>query len=407
MSYPVARLTAACFRALGVDAAPTPASNSETLELGGLFSSGEECLPHKVTLGDFLRICRAPGFDARRAAFFMPMAHGPCRFGQYAPYLRQILDEQGHHDALVLAPTTSDGYDGIGAHAKELKRTVWLAIVVGDTATRFLLKTRPYETTTGDADAALEAALADLEGVLAQPMKLGPRVHALAACLVGIRDRFRRVPARYAKGRPLIGLVGEIFCRMNTFSNDDAARRIEQLGGECWLSDLTEWIWYTNWWREYDEVRTHGPFTFKRLKQKLKARYQHHYEHVLLAGVQDDLVGYEEPHDVREVLGASEKYLPNTGALGEMVLSVGKSVYLCGKGADGIIDISPFSCMNGIVAEAVYPSVSADHDNIPIRSLYFDKVNTHLDRDLEIFLDLARAYQRRKPHPRVYPGFFV
>ena len=54
---------AAAFRAIGVDAAPAPDSNGETLELGGLHSAGEECLPHKITLGDFLRICRQPSFD--------------------------------------------------------------------------------------------------------------------------------------------------------------------------------------------------------------------------------------------------------------------------------------------------------------------------------------------------------
>ncbi|HQL53361.1 MAG TPA: hypothetical protein PLQ87_01530, partial [Phycisphaerae bacterium] len=108
-----------------------------------------------------------------------------------------------------------------------------------------------------------------------------------------------------------------------------------------------------------------------------------------------------------EVLAGSEPYLPGTGALGEMTLSVGKAVYLYNKGADGIIDISPFTCMNGIVSEAVYPAVSAEHDEIPIRSLYFDKVGGHIDRDLEIFLDLARAYQRRKRRPRVYPAYFA
>ncbi len=34
---------------------------------------------------------------------------------------------------------------------------------------------------------------------------------------------------------------------------------------------------------------------------------------------------------------------------------------------------------------------------------YFDGANTNLDRDLEIFLDLARAYQKRKRHQRDYP----
>ena len=89
-----------------------------------------------------------------------------------------------------------------------------------------------------------------------------------------------------------------------------------------------------------------------------------------------------------------------------MVLSVGKGLYLHGKGADGIIDISPFTCMNGITCEAVYPAVSAAHDQFPIRSCYFDGTATSVDRDLEIFIDLARSYQNRKHRPRAYPAYF-
>ena len=52
--------------------------------------------------------------------------------------------------------------------------------------------------------------------------------------------------------------------------------------------------------------------------------------------------------------------------------------------------------MNGIVTEAVYPRVSKDHDNIPIRVFYFDGTNSDLDRDVGIFLELAKTYKRRK-----------
>ena len=75
-----------------------------------------------------------------------------------------------------------------------------------------------------------------------------------------------------------------------------------------------------------------------------------------------------------------------------MVLSSGKAIYLYHKGADGIIDISPFTCMNGIVTEAVYPVVQRDHDNIPIRTFYFDGTQGDLERDVGIFLELARTY---------------
>jgi predicted nucleotide-binding protein (sugar kinase/HSP70/actin superfamily) len=408
MSYAGARLMAAAFQAIGVDATVTPDSNGETLELGGLHSSGEECLPHKITLGDFLRICRQPGFDAKTTAFFMPRAPGPCRFGQYAPYLRHVLDGRGLRDVVILSPNSGDNYRGLGDHASALMRVVWMGIVVSDLASRMLLKTRPYETRAGDTDAAFEESVAALARVVARsewPPK--QKARALVDEVTAMRDRFRAIPARYVKGRPLIGLVGEIYCRLNTFSNEDAARCVEKLGGECWLSDIAEWVWYTNWSRETDCIRQDGRFTAAFLKLKLKSHIQHKYENMLLAPAADDLKGYEEPHNVREVLRAAEPYLPPTGALGEMTLSVGKAVYLYGKGADGIIDISPFTCMNGIVSEAVYPAVSADHDDLPIRSVYFDKVNAHLDRDLEIFLDLARAYQKRKRRPRVYPDYFT
>ena len=407
MAYAGARLMAAAFRSVGIDATVAPDSDAETLELGGLHASGEECLPHKVTLGDFLKVCRAPGFDPNKTAFFMPTAHGPCRFGQYAPYLKQVLAELGYGDVPVISPASENGYDGIGEHAGELMRTAWMGLVCGDLAQRFLLKTRPYETTAGDADTAFLQSVEDLEQVSARK-GLTPK-QRLGELLVGVermRDRFRTIPAWYQKGRPLIGLVGEIFCRLNVFSNDDVARRVEKYGGECWISDIAEWVWYTNWNQETDLLGRRGRFNTDYLALKLKTRAQHRYERALLAPVAEDLVGYEEPHDVVEILEASRPFLPPEGCLGEMVLSVGKTVYLHGKGADGIIDISPFTCMNGVVCEAVYPSVSAAHGGLPIRNLYFDGVNTNIDRDLEIFLDLARAYQGRKQCERVYPAYF-
>jgi predicted nucleotide-binding protein (sugar kinase/HSP70/actin superfamily) len=407
MAYAGARLMAAAFRSVGVDARVTPDSDDETLELGGLHSGGEECLPNKITLGDFLKLCRAPGADPRKLAFFMPRAPGPCRFGQYAPYLRQVLAEQGFGEVMVVSPNSSDGYDGLGDHASELMTTAWLAIVLADLCERFLLKTRPYETIAGTADAVYEQAIADFARGLEEPgVPVGERIKRLTAAVARQRDRFRAVPGRYEKGRPFIGVVGEIYCRLNAFSNEDAVRRIERLGGECWLSDISEWVWYTNWCREYEWNRDHGWFNLGFLKLKLKSRFQRRYERALLAPVAEDFVGYEEPHDIRIVLEGSQPYLPATGALGEMTLSVGKAVYLCAKGVDGVVDISPFTCMNGICSEAVYPAVSEEHDRLPIRSLYFDRVGGHVDRDIEIFLDLARAYQKRKRHARVYPSFF-
>ena len=408
MSRVSAQLTAAVFRSIGLDAAPTPPSNDETLELGGLYTSGEECYPEKVTLGDFLRIVRSEDFEPDHTAFFMPTAEGPCRFGQYAPYFRRVLDEMGYQDVPIVSPTSKNGYDGVADHAPNFMRIIWWAVVSGDILRKMLLKTRPYETIDGAADEAYEKGITLVEGEFETPERsLKERMARLREALAEARDIFRAVPARYTRDRPLIGVVGEIFCRLNTFCNYQAVRKIEQHGGEAWLSDISEWVWYTNWSQKANLSRTGKTLSLKMLGAVIKTIVQRRDEEALLEQFAEDFVGYEEPHDLQhDVLTPGWPYLPADGALGEMTLSVGKSCYLHGKGADGIIDISPFSCMNGIVSEAVYHTVAADYDDLPIRNFYFDASSSNMDRDLDIFMELAASYAKRKKTTRRYPAYF-
>jgi len=140
MSDSGARFFAAVFRSIGIDASATPESNEDTLELGGLHTSGEECYPSKVTMGDFLRIVHADDFDPMKHAFFMPTANGPCRFGQYAPYLRTVLDKLGHTSVPIISPTSENGYDGLDDHDNSMIMSLWRGMVCGDILKKMLLR---------------------------------------------------------------------------------------------------------------------------------------------------------------------------------------------------------------------------------------------------------------------------
>jgi len=43
---------------------------------------------------------------------------------------------------------------------------------------------------------------------------------------------------------------------------------------------------------------------------------------------------------------------------------------------------------------------------MPIRVFYFDGTQGDLERDVGIFIELARTYQRRKKKSRRYPAYF-
>lgn len=406
MPYGGSYLLAAAIRSIGFDAWPTSDSDERTLELGSRYTSGDECYPQKITLGDYLRVIEDEGPD--KVAFLMPTANGPCRFGQYLHLVRAKFDELGYKDVPVITISSNDGYSSIGSYSQDLVRTAWHAVISQDILMKLLLKTRPYEIEKGSADALYQQGLEEVGAAVSMVgVSHKQRLAAVVGALTTVRDRFRALPARYDRSRPLIGVVGEIFCRLNTFSNFDLIRVVEEAGGECWLADIGEWIWYTDaeQRRRYHEEGRR--FSKDNAIRFIKSRVMRSDEHALYAPFGDDFVGYEEPADVVDVLEMSFPYLPYTGALGEMVLSTGKAVYLYGKGADGIIDISPFSCMNGIVTEAVYPKLRKDLDNLPIRSFYFDGTQGDLERDAGIFLELANTYRRRKKKARTYPAYFA
>ena len=59
-------------------------------------------------------------------------------------------------------------------------------------------------------------------------------------------ENFNQIEVDGPGTKPLIGIVGEIFVRLNPFANENVIRKIEQFGGEAWIAPLTEWILYVN-----------------------------------------------------------------------------------------------------------------------------------------------------------------
>jgi predicted nucleotide-binding protein (sugar kinase/HSP70/actin superfamily) len=323
----------------------------------------------------------------------MPTTCGPCRFGQYSHFIRQVLQRLGYGRVPILSPSSSDGYDGMNLDRNGLLRAGWRSMVTSEILHRMLLHIRPYERKPGETDAVYTRCMEDLCNVLRRPgLNAGLQMEMLAASLKRSGDLLRSIPI-VKKDLPVIGIVGEIFCRLNEFSNQDMVRRLESYGVECWLSGISEWLAYANMEQLTGLYRDGKRFSLAMAKAKLKHWIQHRDERALLKPFLDDL---PEEAGIGDLIDKGRPYLPNEGVIGEMVLSVGKSVYLWERGASGIIDISPFSCMNGVVSQAVYPRVSDEHDRIPIRVFFFDQSQKDLDQDISIFMELVHTYRAQK-----------
>ncbi len=377
----------AAFERSGVRAEVMPESDHETVDVGMRYASGKECYPFILTTGDMVKITELPDFDPDRAAFFMPSGNGPCRFGNYNIAHRKVLEHIGLVDVPVFSPNQDEGlYRDFGIVDKDFAMTSWKGIMAIEMLTKCLHETRPYELQEGVSD-ALYSRFLDLVYVT-----LRDDPEDMVQVLGYARRQFEAVP-RSREPRPLIGLIGEVYVRLNRFANDDLIRRIEKLGGEVWLAPFEEWVYYINLGasRRAFQNKEWSLFFDGYLKRFVQKKVDRNYSRVF----EGFLKTLHEP-DTRDILKMAAPFVPDTFE-GEATLSIGKSIDLIRHGAAGIVNAIPFGCMPGTIVTALVQGLEREY-NVPFITMPYDgTVSSTLQIQLEAFMDQAknRAAQRQ------------
>ncbi|MFB3884078.1 MAG: acyl-CoA dehydratase activase [Thermodesulfobacteriota bacterium] len=377
---------AAAFNACGVEADVFPESDEETLYWGRKLTSGKECYPCILTTGDMVKLLNNPDFDHERAAFFMPSGNGPCRFGQYHRFHRLVLDDLGFHHVPIYSPNQDDTlYSDLGIMGSQFTRLGWQGIVAVDLLMKKLLEVRPYERERGQTDRVYQESLKRV----CEAIRGGGDLEEVLRKSIG---DLNRIEIDGAGTKPLIGIVGEIFVRLNPFANENVVRKIEQFGGEAWIAPLTEWILYVN------TIATRRSLRRKSFSNLLKVfltdYYQKRDEHHLEKIFKNHLRNFGEPK-TRQIFKKARPYLDSSFE-GEAILSVGKTIDFAKRGASGIVNIMPFTCMPGTIVSTLLKRYREDNTNIPILNMAYDgQEQTNTLTRLEAFMYQAKEFQNR------------
>jgi len=248
-----------------------------------------------------------------------------------------------------------------------------------------LLETRPYEKEKGQSDEIYQGSLKRVcEAILKE--------NDLAEALEKSLEDFNQIEVFGAGTKPLIGIVGEIFVRLNQFSNENIIRKIEQFDGEAWMAPLTEWILYIN---TIAKKRSLKKRSFPNLlKLLLTDYYQKKEEHHLERIFKGHLRNFGEPK-TSSVLKKAKPYLDSSFE-GEAILSVGKTIDFAKRGASGIVNIMPFTCMPGTIVSTLLKRYREENSNIPILNMAYDgQEQTNTLTRLEAFMYQAKEFKNR------------
>jgi predicted CoA-substrate-specific enzyme activase len=382
---------AACFRAYGQPAQAQPLADEQTLNRGRQYTTGKECLPCAVTIGEMLQTLDKHDGKSR-PAFFMPGGCGPCRFGMYNCLQRLVLEQIGRSDMQVLSPNQDSNFytefakSLKGVSATALLTDFWKAAVGCDLLFKVLLRVRPYAKDTAAAEAVYQRVLNGFCGQIEQRKSL----NELAAYMDHAARQLESIPSDRAQHRPRIGVVGEIYVRSHPFTNNDIIRRLEALGAACELASFSEWVYYVNITNIANARQLNRWWSLT--KTWMQNIAQHKIEE-RLARPLERCFGPLAEEPIAHTIDAARPYI-DPAFEGEAVLSVGKMVEMYHQGFDGVVNVMPFSCMPSTIVGTQTHRISADCDGMPILNLSFDgQEDAALTTRLEAFVEQVRQHK--------------
>ena len=372
-----AHLIAATFRSFGSNAIVL--KTYDGLDLGKKYTSGKECFPCQVTLGDILLFLQSEqeklgaAFDPENYLYFLPESDGPCRFGMYNTYQRIVLDSfPGLDRVKIVSITTKDGYSLEGVIEQnrllDFRKASYIAVVVADIMERLLWRIRPYETQAGITDDFIERSMREMESFFethGAANDFGRILHKLEE----ITGHGKTLIDPAIPRKPLIGIVGEIFLRMHVNSNQNVIRVLERHGAEVVNSSLAEWVNYIT----YGQLRENKINFRLNLRQLNFGRLKHHLQKIISFGGDlfyqemrqrqfyrraTRLIDFEHDHKVSHL----EKLLKKEDIFTfdvttETCLSIAAILQFIKEGYNGVVNIYPFTCMPGMTTSAIVKPV--------------------------------------------------
>jgi predicted CoA-substrate-specific enzyme activase len=344
------------FRHAGYHVAPHPPADEAVLKLGRAHSSCKECLPLILTTGTMLNYVMNKKQPEETVVYLMPTASGPCRFGQYAVFLNDLIRRHEIPDVAVFSLTSDNSYFGMGK-GFDYDRA-WWAVIISDIMEdiRAMLLTNAADTGHAvqlfeDAwkiivDALETRSFSDLTVVLGDQM-----------------DRLSNVPMlKPAHDVPKILLTGEIFVRKDAFSRRFLTEWLAENGFAAICSPVAEWIHYVDYMIPID-----GNWTGMTLKEKLRFHIRRwmmgRYEKRLTETLSRSGLVEAGPVDLKRIIKTASPYLSvNLG--GEAVLTIGSSLAEIASEACGVIAIGPFGCMPNRLSESILTQIMTRRDKL-------------------------------------------
>jgi len=218
------------FKLAGYNLEILPEPNQETIEMGLKVAHNEICFPATLVVGDLLKALKSGKYDLNTTAVALSQTGGQCRATNYVAILKKALTDSGFENIPVVAIAGSDSLfneqPGFKVNWLKVMPALLSAVIFSDCLAQLHASSIVRETQEGAANLLKDKYLKKAGDLIIQNKHR--KIYGLLK--EAVQD-FKAITIPNKK-LPLVGVVGEIFLKFNSFSHRHIIKQLQKEGIE-------------------------------------------------------------------------------------------------------------------------------------------------------------------------------
>ncbi|RPJ37291.1 MAG: hypothetical protein EHM21_18205, partial [Chloroflexi bacterium] len=224
-----------------------PPADRQSVDIGLKYTNNEICYPAIVIIGDVIKALQSGMYDPREVAVGISQTGGQCRDSCYLTLLKHGLVAAGFDQVPVISVATNfkplNDQPGAKVNYPEFIYKILQTMTYADSVSAMYHACAVREENPGSA---LKLANTFMDALKDMNLKIRPG--DLQSMLKQAVRAFNAVPVRESS-YPAVGIVGEIYVKLNTFGGGGVVPWLIDQGIEVILPPLTEYFTsnFVNW----------------------------------------------------------------------------------------------------------------------------------------------------------------
>ena len=347
-----------------------PMATQEDAEEGLHVANNDICYPATIVVGSIMRALKSGKYDLSKTAVAITQTGGQCRASNYYALIKNALVAAGMSQVPVIAvaigPSLKNSQPGFEINWLHLIRPTLEALYFADALAKLYYPAAPRERVPGVARKLYDHYLNAAQPLLAKRDYRAIRqlMRDATGAFTDITDTTKQVP--------VVGVVGEIYVKYNSFSNHGVVRWLMEHGVEVVPPAITGFFSTSipnAFINREQHIRKDGlsPWQAK-LVNRLLLHYAHVYDRLCC-----DYPFYRPFADIMDIWHKSRRVINSAADFGEGWFLPGEICDLADHGIHKVVSLQPFGCIaNHIISKGIERRYKDLYPHLSLLFLDFD-----------------------------------